>query len=504
MSEPRLSHALAKSQGHSLYRRKDCQIGIVHLGIGAFHRAHQAVYTHQYMAQSGDTHWFIAGVSLRSAGVRDQLAPQDGLYTVKASSVQGEQTELVQSVATVLVAPEDPQAVLCLMAAKNTKIISLTVTEKGYCHDPATGNLNASHPGVQADLKNLSAPTTAIGYLVASLKTRFDNDLPVPTILCCDNLPDNGHTLRSIILQFAALVDTSLADWIKNLVPFPNTMVDRIVPATTEQDIAKLAEQQGYVDLGMVKTEAFSQWIIEDNFAQGRPQWENVGAMLVKDVTPFEHAKLRLLNGAHSALAYAGYLNGFQHVHQVMQDNDFVTFLRQMMEKEIAPTLTAPPGMSIDSYINELLQRFSNPALHHKTYQIAMDGSQKLPQRLLHTIEERLMNQCEVECLSFAVACWLRYTMAFDLKGDPIEVQDPLADELVAIQQAHFYQIDDLIQGYLAFDKVFSQRLHDSTHFRERLGYWLSYILANGIAPALKSLLLEVKDYKPHSAGGIA
>lgn len=496
MAVARLCEGVAR-QSYEVYRPQVPNIGIVHLGIGAFHRAHQAVYTDTYMRKSKDYNWFIAGVSLRSATVANQLNPQDGYYTVQVSSANGVETELVQSVAKVLVAPQDPQAVLDLMTSATCKIVSLTVTEKGYCHDPSTGNLNAEHPDIVHDLVNLALPKSAIGYLVSALKTRFETGVPAPTVLCCDNLPENGNTLSKIVVQFAQRVNTELANWIAEKVSFPNTMVDRIVPATTPEDITALADKVGYLDDGMVKTEAFSQWVVEDKFVNDRPVWEDAGALLVEEVESFENAKLRLLNGAHSSLAYAGFLSGYKYVNEVMEDKLFTSFLTTLMHDEIKPTIAPPPGLNIDQYIEDLLERFSNPALFHKTYQIAMDGSQKMPQRLLHTIEDRLSKGASIECLSFAVAGWLRYTMAFDAKGDTIEVQDPLAETLYAVQMRDFYDIDKLVRGYLDLTQVFSQTLSTNDTFETRVKYWLSYILANGVPTALESLLLEVQDYTP-------
>ncbi len=471
---------------------------IVHLGLGAFHRAHQAVYTEKANAATND-HWTIIGVSLRSANVRDQLVPQDGFYSVTETDVTGNTHSVVSVIENVLVAPESPSAVLTAMSDSSTEIISLTITEKGYCHDPASGNLDTQNSDIQHDLTNLSAPKTAIGFLVSSLKKRYEEGSKAFTVLCCDNLPSNGKTLGKIIVQFAQKVDQGLADWISENVPFPNTMVDRIVPATTEADIAELAEDVGYQDLAMVKTERFSQWVIEDNFVSGRPAWELVGVSLVSDVEPFENAKLRLLNGAHSSLAYLGYLRGYDYVHQVMQDTDLAHLLKYMMQNEIIPTIAPPQGLDLLQYSDKLLQRFTNPALNHRTYQIAMDGSQKMPQRLLHTIEEKLEQEAPFDCLCFAVAGWLRYTMAFDLKGDPIEVQDPLANELLNIQQQDFYDIDKLIDGYLSFDKVFSTTLKNSSVFRQKLTYWLGIILANGVQTAIQILLLETQDNQASS-----
>ena len=494
MQTKRLNAALAEEL--QLTQKPSSQVKaakqIVHLGLGAFHRAHQAVYTEQANGLSQDN-WSIIGVSLRSPTVRDQLVPQDSLYSVIETDVMGNTHNVISVIKDVLVAPENPAAVLTAMAQSNTEIVSLTITEKGYCHDPASGNLDKNNTDIQADLAQLSSPKTAIGFLVSSLKARYEQNLAPFTVLCCDNLPSNGKTLGKIVVQFAQLIDPKLAQWIKTKVPFPNTMVDRIVPATTEADINEFTEQAGYQDLAMVKTERFSQWVIEDNFVASRPAWEKVGVSLVADVEPFENAKLRLLNGAHSSLAYLGYLRGYDYVHQVMQDKDLASFLKNMMQNEIIPTIEAPEGMDLIAYSNELLQRFSNPALNHRTYQIAMDGSQKMPQRLLHTIEDKLAEEepGSLNSLCFAVAGWLRYTMGFDMKVDPIEVQDPLANELLQIQKENANNIDKLVDAYLSFDKVFSTKLKDSDVFKSKLKHYLGLILVNGVEQSLNTLLSE-------------
>lgn len=492
VSTPRLNAKLVRELDHVAKPLESTQPKkqIVHLGLGAFHRAHQAAYTESANAITGDN-WQIVGVSLRSATVRDQLMPQDGCYTIVETDSSGSKSQVLPLIKNVLVAPESPEEVLAVMGQEQTEIVSLTITEKGYCHDPATGNLAQDRADIQHDLHHLAQPKTAIGFLVSSLKERYEKGTEPFTVLCCDNLPSNGNTLAKIVQQFAQQIDKGLAQWISDNVPFPNTMVDRIVPATTGEDINELYEHSGYRDLAMVKTESFSQWVIQDKFVGSRPQWEKVGVSVVEDVEPFENAKLRLLNGAHSSLAYLGYLLGLDYVHQVMQNKDLVAFLRNLMQSEIIPTIEPPQGLDLVQYSEQLLQRFANPSLNHRTYQIAMDGSQKMPQRLLHTIEDKLQQDAPFDGLCFAVAGWLRYTMAFDLKGDPIVVQDPFAKELLNIQQQDFYDIDKLVDGYLNFDKVFSTTLKDSQLFRQKLTYWLGTILANGVETALKILLLE-------------
>ena len=469
-------------------------MGIVHLGIGAFHRAHQAAYTDAVLANNGGD-WKILGVSLRSGGVRDQLHPQDYLYTLVEMDSAGSNYRVIAAVDNVLVAPENPQRVLDALINANCKIISLTITEKGYCHHPATGRLNRRHADIVHDLAKPLSPVSAIGFIVEALRRRRQLNTVIPTVMCCDNLPDNGTTLKRLVVEFAALTDAELAHWIERCVPFPNTMVDRIVPATQAEDISELQQHCGYRDLGMVKAERFSQWVIEDNFASGRPAWETVGATLVSNVEPFEVAKLRLLNGAHSSLAYLGFLAGYEYVHQVMKDTLFRQFVQRLMTREIAPTVDAPQGMDVNAYIDSLLERFANPNLNHKTYQIAMDGSQKLPQRLLATLAGRLAAGQSIEHMSLAIAGWVRYALAFDERGADILVQDPLANIFATIKRNStdsadgLLDIDKLVDGFVNIEAVFGTDLPQNHQFRSRLRYWLGHILANGVATTLDIFL---------------
>lgn len=472
----------------------DKGVGIVHLGIGVFHRAHQAVYTDDVLAIEGGD-WRIIGVSLRSDTVRDQLQPQNGLYTLVEMDESGIQRRVISSVDRVLVAPENIQAVLDALVSPSCKIISLTITEKGYCHHPSSGRLNQQHPDIEHDLSNASEPRTAIGLIAEALRIRRLEGGAIPTILCCDNLPDNGHILKKIVVEYAGLLDQELSNWVEQNVAFPNTMVDRISPATNKEDIESLSECSGYLDLGMVKTEAFKQWVIEDNFTCGRPNWEKAGATIVADVEPFEAAKLRLLNGTHSALAYLGFLAGHEYVHEVVADRDFYQYLDQLMQQEIIPTLVAPQGMDLGVYARSLLTRYANHRLQHRTYQIAMDGSQKIPQRLLCTIADRLDKGENIDHLALAVAAWVRYSLGYDERGEPIQVQDPLVEAFTHIEQSRYTAIDNmhdingLLDDYLAIDKVFDQALVKNAVFRDRLCFWLSQLLANGVATTLKILI---------------
>jgi fructuronate reductase len=375
------------------------------------------------------------------------------------------------------VAPQDPAAVIERIAAPEIAIVSLTVTEKGYCHDPASGQLDWIHPDIRHDLAEPERPRSAVGMLVAGLARRRERRVAPPTVMSCDNLPANGRTLRGLIMALAARRDEALARWIEAEVAFPCSMVDRIVPATTAADIAQIGTALGVHDAAPVVCEPFRQWVIEDRFAGPRPAWEVAGAELVAEVAPYEEMKLRLLNGSHSAIAYLGFFAGFEHVFEVMTAPDFVTFVRQMMA-EVAPTLDVPSDL--DAYQATLLARFANPALAHRTSQIAMDGSQKLPQRLLGTIRDRLRAGAPIEHLCLAVAAWIRYASGRDEQGRAIEVADPLTSRFAAISAAAGSDPDALAQGFLEINEVFGTDLPREERFTAGLTGWLASLLTRG------------------------
>jgi fructuronate reductase len=418
-------------------------IGIIHLGIGAFHRAHQAVYVDDLMAKAaGD--WRILGVSLRSAGVRDQLVPQDGLYTLVERDGAEERLRIISSIADVLVAPENPQAVIDAIAAPTTHIVSLTITEKGYCHDPASGEINWAHADIVHDLANLATPRSAIGYLAAGLKHRMKLGAGPTTLMSCDNLPHNGSLLKAVLTAFVAKAAPEVSEWLAANVSFPATMVDRIVPATTDTDIARLEARLGMADQGMVKAEPFTQWVIEDDFAGPRPAFEDVGAQMVADVRPFELAKLRMLNGSHSTIAYLGLFYGHETVDQAMNDPRVAGVVDALMV-EAAYSLPIIPGLDPEHYAEALKGRFRNAALQHRLSQIAMDGSQKLPQRLLGTIADLNASGRDPRAAATGVAAWMRHF------SGPF-VNDPLSDTLKAAANDNPEQ---LISNAMAIEPVF-------------------------------------------------
>ncbi|UUA71819.1 mannitol dehydrogenase family protein [Cellvibrio sp. QJXJ] len=467
------------------YDRTQLNAGIVHLGIGAFHRAHQAFYTEAVLNKFGGD-WGIIGSSLRSASVRDQLVPQDCLYTLVERSGEGEKLQLIGAVLDTLVGPENPAALVAQMAADNIKIVSLTITEKGYCHDPATGNLNLNHPDIIHDLAHLDKPVSAIGFLVSALKQRFDNNQKAFTLLSCDNLPNNGEVLEKVVCQFAEKIAPAFAQWIKTNATFPCTMIDRIVPATTDEDRREIEARLGLRDEGMVVCEPFSQWVVEDKFADGRPEWEKVGVLLVEDVRVFEKIKLRLLNGAHSTMAYTGYLSGFDYISEVMEQPAFVNLVKTYMAREAGETVTAPAGFDIEAYKQQLRERFSNKALKHRTWQIAMDGSQKLPQRLLETLREQLQGNGHIDILCLGVAAWIRYVSGVDEKGNAIEVSDPLAKELRVACDANQGNPAGMVHAVISIEKVFGRDLINEARFVTTTTQWLERFYAKGVLASVQ------------------
>jgi fructuronate reductase len=407
------------------YDRAAVKTGVVHLGIGAFHRAHQAVVFDDALA-SGDLRWGVLGASLRSPGVRDQLNPQDGLYTLVVRDGADEHLRVIGAGQGVLVGPEDPAALVAAMAHPDVHLVTLTVTEKGYRLDPATGDLMVEDPEVAADLADIASPRTAPGFVVSALRARKAAGLKPFTVISCDNLPHNGARIRAGVLEMARRIDPALADWIAAEGAFPQTMIDRIVPATIPEDIEKLNGRLGVEDQGMVKAEPFTQWVIEDRFAGPRPDFASLGVQLTDAVAPWEDAKLRLLNGAHSAVSYLGALSGHEHVHEAVAQPAFKAFIEALWD-EAETTLNPPAGLDIPTYRHELMARFSNSALMHRTRQIAMDGSQKLPQRLLAGTAERLAAGQRIDALALGIAAWMKWQSGVTERGEAFVVDDPLA-----------------------------------------------------------------------------
>ncbi len=397
--------------------------GIVHIGLGAFHKAHQAVYTDDALAASGGD-WRIAGVSLRSTEPARELAPQDGLFTVIERSASGTQARVIGALAQALCLTTDRQAVLDALVAPSTRIVSLTVTEKGYGIDRATGGIAMDHPAIKADLADPANPQGLAGLLVLALGLRRDRGVPPFTVLSCDNLPDNGALTRCLLIDFARHAAPDLVDHIATEVASPATMVDRITPARGPATLTLAQKLTGHEDAAAIECEAFRQWVIEDHFPTGRPAWEAGGAIFVPDVSPYEAMKLRMLNGSHSMLAYAGFLSGHKYVRDVMADPDLAVLVRRYLAAASA-TLDPLEGVDFDAYADDLAERFRNPHLGHETYQIAMDGSEKMPQRVFAPALEALHRGQSLAPFAFATAAWIRYTFGRTDDGTTYALRDP-------------------------------------------------------------------------------
>lgn len=477
------------------------QIRIVHLGLGAFHRAHQAVYLERYRQRSGDDAWGVSSANLRTnVALVDALREAGHRYHVAeyADSEHVTIREIGVIEETHFTGRDkstdgdgqwgrDREALLSRLASPETCLVTLTVTEKGYFLSPASGELLVDDPMIAADIASPETPCTAPGLLVEALRQRRGAELAPFTVLSCDNMPDNGKRTRDAVVQLAARRDTELAAWIEREVAFPCSMVDRIVPAMTEEDFARLAEL-GIEDPNAVVGEAFSQWVVEDDFPLGRPAWEADGVEMVADVAPFETMKLRMLNGSHSLLAYMGALDGIETVAEAVGRDDLVALLRRYMLDEAAPTLAMPEGTDLTAYAEQLLARFANDSLRHRLQQIAMDGSQKLPQRWLHGAQARLAVDGDVACTALGVAAWIRYTAGNDLAGQPHAVDDPLAGRLADLHARHGDDVASLVRAFLAVEDVFPPALAAEPRFTEAVVDAYTTLTKQGLDGALAAL----------------
>lgn len=445
------------------YDRQQLRSRIVHFGFGAFHRAHQALLTNRVLNQHGGD-WGICEISLFSGDqLMSQLRQQDHLFTVMEKSASGNQPIIIGAVKECLNAKLDSlAAIIEKFCEPQVAIVSLTITEKGYCIDPATGHLDLTQPRIVHDLQSPDEPHSAPGILVEALHRRRERGLPAFTVLSCDNIPDNGHVVKNAVLDMAAKRDPQLASWIAEQVSFPGTMVDRIVPAATDASLAEITRELGVEDPCAISCEPFIQWVIEDNFVAGRPDWGSVGAQLVDDVLPWEEMKLRMLNGSHSFLAYLGYLAGYAHISDCMQDASYRRAARHLMMAEQAPTLRIS-GVDLGAYADSLIERFSNPALQHRTWQIAMDGSQKLPQRLLDGIRIHLKQGSRWPLLALGVAAWMRYVSGVDDMGNAIDIRDPLAEKIRAIVETS--HDENRVAALLTLQEIFGSDLPANPQF---------------------------------------
>jgi len=463
-------------------------VGIVHLGIGAFHRAHQAEFTEDAVAASGGN-WGICGVTQRSPAIVEQLMPQDGLYTLLTRGPFAVDARVVGAVREVLFAGTDP--VVARLADPTVRVVTLTVTEKGYRHDPASGRMRRDDPLTAADALG-GPPRTVVGQIVRGLEARMRGDAGPVTVLSCDNLSHNGRTLAGLVDDFVALVAAGrpLASWIAENVRYPSSMVDRIVPATTAADHADVRRLIGLDDEGAVVTEPFRQWVIEDDFPAGRPAWDAAGALFTDDVMPYEVMKLRMLNGAHSALAYLGALAGCETIADAMAHEAFGAVAQRLIHDDARPTLDPPPvGIDLDAYEQQLLERFANPALRHRTVQVAMDGSQKLPQRLLSTLRARRAAGESPRWVVLAVAAWMRWVWADRLDdGTPRVLDDPLAPMLAAAASGSGSAVE-VVDRLLDVREVFGDDLRDDPVIRAQLTDALEQLAVDGALGAAAAVV---------------
>jgi fructuronate reductase len=464
------------------YDRSGLRRGIVHLGLGAFHRAHQALYTEAAMAR-GDLRWGIAGVSLRSTSVPDALIPQDLLYCVLENEGERVNARLVAALHAALHAPSQLAQVIDALADPETHVVTTTVTEKGYCIHPATGDLDFDDQSVRHDVAHPEAPSSAIGVLVAGLRRR--DPRKKLTVLCCDNMASNGDTVRKLVMQFAERIDPALSRQIEDSIVFPSSMVDRIVPAATPASLDWAAQRLCLRDEAAIVCEPFTQWVIEDRFAGPRPEWERGGAQFVDDVRPYQAMKLRLLNGTHSAIAYLGQLRDLATVSDAMNDPAVSSFARRLMTEDLRATVAPPAGYDVPGYCEELLRRFENTALAHRTQQIAMDGTQKVPVRWLPGLRASLGSGVELPLLERALAAWLHYLSAGRSdSGSPLVVSDPGAAGLTARMAAS--NPDDAVRAALAHRSVFGEAPWPDA-FTARLSGHLAVLRSGGAAALLST-----------------
>ncbi|WP_111638499.1 mannitol dehydrogenase family protein [Marinomonas shanghaiensis] len=472
----------------SVYEPDKVDVGIVHIGLGAFHRAHQAVYIEKNLNRNQGGDWGICAVNIRSnSQLVDQLKANDCRYHI-AEYQDSQQVEWreVNAIRDALFAGQDKEPLFVKLVSAKTKIVTLTVTEKGYYLAPADKTLRQDDPSIQHDIENPNAPKTAPGILVEALYRRKALGLPPFTVLSCDNMPNNGHLTRQAVCGLAEHRSKAFAQWIYDHVAFPSSMVDRIVPAMSEASHERLQRELNCHDENAVMCEAFSQWVVEDNFPQGRPDWEHDGVQMVKDVHPFETMKLRLLNGSHSLLAYVGLAAKYKTVAQAVADEKFAAFIRHYMSFEAAPTLDLPEEVKVHEYIESLISRFANDSLQHQLSQIAMDGSQKIPQRWLNGAEARFSSDSDsvLAATALGVAAWLFYVRGEDLEGNTHKVDDPMADVLSKLH-SRCSEPESLVREALKLNDIFSTKLSQNESFSRAVLSAYQTLISSGVVESL-------------------
>jgi mannitol 2-dehydrogenase len=461
--------------------------GVVHIGVGGFHRAHQAMYLDRLMNKGQALDWGICGVGVMPADrkMQEALDAQDGLYTLVLKHSDGTyEPRVIGSIIEYLFAPDDPEAVIEKMAAPLTRIVSLTVTEGGYNISDVTGEFNAANPDVVADLEPGAVPRTTFGLITEALRRRRERGVVPFTVMSCDNLQGNGRLARRAFATFARLRDAELGDWVEREVQFPNGMVDRITPVTTDADRAEVTERFGIADRWPVVCEPFTQWVLEDAFTDGRPPYEEAGAQIVEHVEPYELMKLRLLNVGHQGLAYFGYLCGYRLAHDAAQDRLFQSFLLGYMDEEATPTLAPVPGVDLGEYKHTLIERFSNPEIRDTIARLCAESSDRIPKWLVPVIRQQLATGGEIRRSAAIVASWARYAEGVDEQGEPIEVVDRLADSLVPLARRQREEPDVFIANRQLFGDII-----DDERFRAAYLSALDSLHARGARATLESLV---------------
>lgn len=447
------------------YDRSKLKTGIVHFGVGGFHRAHMAMTIDRLLNAGFAKDWAICGVGLleHDRKMRDVFEQQDCLYTLVLKHPDGRrEASVIGSIVDYIFAPDDPSALIEKLADPDTKIVSLTITEGGYNFDRVTGEFMANTPAVAADLESSSTPTTAFGYVIEGLRLRKERGIAPFTVQSCDNIQANGEVAKKMFVAFAKLKDSSLGSWVEANVHFPNSMVDRITPVTASEDIREVSELTGLDDAWPVVAEPFFQWVIDDEFSLGRPEYEKADVQMVADVMPYELMKLRLLNASHQGLTYFGYLSGYRYAHEATSDPAISDFLLKYMEHEATPTLLPVPGVDLAAYRNKLIERFSNPEVKDTLARLCAESSDRIPKWLVPVIQQRLADGGDVTLSAAIVASWARYAEGVDESGEPINVVDPLKDQLIPIAKSQrenplaFVQNKQLF-GSLAEDERFTK-----------------------------------------------
>lgn len=472
------------------YDRTAVTAGIVHFGVGGFHRAHQAMYVDRLLRRGEAFDWGICGVGVlpHDRAMKDVMQDQDCLYTLALKHADGTwETSVIGSIVEYLFAPDDPDAVIEKMASEQIKIVSLTITEGGYNFSATTGEFDLTDPAIAADLVDGAVPATTFGLVIEALARRRRRGLEPFTIMSCDNIEGNGHIAKSTFGAFARAKDPALAEWIEAEATFPNSMVDRITPVTTPEVTQQLSQRYEIDDAWPVAAEPFTQWALEDSFTLGRPPFENVGVQMVDDVTPYELMKLRLLNASHQALAYFGYLSGYRLVHEACQDRVLARFLLDYMDQEATPTLLPVPGIDLGEYKRTLIERFSNPEIRDTVARLCAESSDRIPKWLLPVIAENLETDGDIVRSTAVVASWARYAEAVDEAGEPIEIVDRLKDTLVPIAQSQ----RENPTAFIANRAVFGD-LVDNERFVAEYTAQLGALHERGARATLESLVPEI------------